>query len=73
MWDERDYTARWIQGLCAIFFALFAAVNGYLVVTSFGLFLGVAGVTLFFASLSLCWRCFWYALTGKRNINRDSY
>jgi hypothetical protein len=73
MWDEKDYTARWVQGFCAIFLALFAAVDGYLVVTSFGLFYGIAGITLFFSSIYYCWRCLRYAVTGKGNVNRDGF
>ena len=73
MWDEHDYTARWIQGICAIFLALFSIVGGYLVYTSTILMVMIGGVTVFFASLTLCWRCTRYALTGKNNVNRDDY
>jgi len=74
MWDEEDYTARWIQGFCAIFLALFALVDAYLLLhTAFVLFYAIAGFTLFCGSIRYCWRCAYYAITGKGNINRDDF
>lgn len=73
MWDEKDYTSRWIQGICAIVLAIFAVGDAYFVLSNFGLFYLVAGVTLFIVSVRICWRCFIYAVTGRGNINRDDY
>jgi len=74
MWDEEDYTARWIQGICAIFLALFALVDVYLLLhTAFAFFYLLAGGTLLVGSVRLCWRCLKYAITGKGNVNRDDF
>jgi hypothetical protein len=73
MWDEDDIEGRIIQGICAVFLALFALADGWVVFVHFGFFFGVAGITLFIGSVRLCWRCFWYAVTGKNNVNRDNY
>ncbi len=74
MWDEDDHFGRWAQGICAIFLALFAAVDAYMFFSGFFLiFYGIAAIILFFASLRYCWRCAKYALTGKGNVNRDEY
>jgi hypothetical protein len=73
MWDEKDYLARWIQGICAVFLALFAAADAYFVVSNFGFFYGIAGVTLFVGAVKLAWRCARYAITGRNNVNRDSF
>ena len=73
MWDEKDHTARWVQGLCAVFLAAFAAVDAYFVVSNFGLVYGVVGFTLFVGSVRLAWRCARYAVTGKNNVNRDAF
>ena len=73
MWDERDYTARWIQGICAVFLAIFAVADAYFVISNFGLLYGIAGVTLFVASVRLAWRCARYAVTGRNNVNFDQF
>jgi hypothetical protein len=73
MWDERDYTARWVQGICAIFLALFAVADIYFLVSNFGLFYSIACITLLVGSVRISWRCARYALTGRNNINRDGY
>lgn len=73
MWDERDYTARWIQAICAVFLALFAAADAWFVISNFGLLYGVSGTLLFFASVRVSWRCARYAVTGRNNINRDGF
>jgi hypothetical protein len=73
MWDERDYTARWIQGICAIFLAAFALLCGYFVLhNTFWMFM-IGGFVIFCGSVRLCWRCASYAVTGKGNVNRDDY
>ena len=73
MWDEHDYTARWIQGICAIFLALFAVGAAYIVYTTPFSILMFGFLTASFGSITLCWRCTRYALTGKNNVNRDDY
>jgi hypothetical protein len=74
MWDEVDYLGRWIQGFCAIFLALFALADAYMLWhTSFVFFYFLAGIGALFGSVRLCWRCFWYAVTGKNNVNRDDF
>jgi len=73
MWDETDYTARWVQGICAIFLAIFAVADAYFVLHFFLFWYVVAGFTLFVGSARLCWRCLRYAVTGKNNVNRDDY
>jgi hypothetical protein len=73
MWDEQDYTARWVQGTCAVFLALFAVADAYFVISNFGLFYAIAGFTLFVGSVRLSWRCARYAVTGRGNVNRDGY
>ena len=71
MWDEKDYAARWIQGICGVFLALFAAADAYFVISNLGLFYLVAGFALFVGSVRLSWRCLRYAVTGRGNVNRD--
>jgi hypothetical protein len=73
MWDEQDYVSRWVQGICAILLAIFAVADAYFVISNFGLFYLVAGVTLFIASVRISWRCARYAVTGRGNINRDDF
>jgi hypothetical protein len=74
MWDETDYTSRWIQGISAIFLAVFAFVDGYMLLhTGFVLFYAASGITLFCGSLYYCWRCLRYAVTGRGNVNRDDF
>ena len=73
MWDEKDYTARWVQGTCAIFLALFAIVAGYFVFTSPGFMVLIGGIAVFIGSVRLCWRCLHYAITGNGNVNRDDF
>jgi len=73
MWDETDYTARWIQGICAIFLAIFAIGAAYVIYTSpFSIFM-IGFLTAFFGAVTLCYRCIRYAITGRNNINRDDY
>ena len=73
MWDETDYASHWIQGICAIFLALFAFGGVYMVLNSSFLMFRFGGLAVFLGSLRLCWRCFRYAVTGKNNVNRDDY
>jgi len=73
MWDEEDYTARWIQGICAIFLAAFAIGGAYMLFNSTFLMLKFGGGAVFVGSVRLCWRCLHYAATGKGNINRDDF
>lgn len=73
MWDERDYTARWVQGICAVFLALFAAAGVYLIYTSTLLMVMIGGIVVVLGAIRLCWRCAVYAVTGRKNVNRDDY
>jgi hypothetical protein len=73
MWDETDYEGRWIQAACAVFLAIFSVLGGYVVVTHIGFFVIVGGVPVILGSIRLCWRCAYYAVTGKNNINCDDY
>jgi hypothetical protein len=73
MWDEKDYLARWVQGISAVVLALFAVADAWFVISNFRLIYGIAGITLFFGSVRLSWRCARYAITGRNNVNRDSY
>jgi hypothetical protein len=73
MWGEEDTLARWIQGICAIFLAIFSIIGAYIVIAHIGLFLLLGGIPVIYGSIRLCWRCTYYALTGKGNVNRDTY
>ncbi len=71
MWDEEDYAGRWIQGICAIFLALFAIVGGDMVLRSTFFMFKFGGIVVFCGSARLCWRCARYAITGQGNVNQD--
>jgi hypothetical protein len=73
MWDETDYAARWIQGICAIFLAVFALVGAYMIYSSPFVLVALGGFAVVVASTRLCWRCARYALTGRGNVNREEY
>jgi hypothetical protein len=73
MWDETDYEGRWIQAICAAFLALFTVLGGYYVLNHLGLFIIFGGVPVIIGSARLSWRCAYYAVTGRNNINRDNY
>lgn len=73
MWDERDYTARWVQGISAVFLALFAAVGIYLIYSTTVFMLIIGGGVVVLGAIRLCWRCAAYAVTGRNNVNRDGY
>jgi hypothetical protein len=73
MWDETDYEGRWVQGVCAIFLALFALIGSYVVLKFLGLFLILGGIPVIIGATRLCWRCAYYAVTGQKNVNRDNY
>lgn len=74
MWDREDYEGRWWQ---LVFGALLIPVCLFFV----WLTLNSSGVdTWQYGSSSLAlgagylsFRCFWYAATGKDNINRDDF
>jgi hypothetical protein len=73
MWDENDYESRWLQGVCTIFLAVFAVIGTYIVLTHIGFFILIGGIPVIIGSIRLCWRCGYYAVTGKNNINRDHF
>ncbi|HEY4358012.1 MAG TPA: hypothetical protein VGN16_19855 [Acidobacteriaceae bacterium] len=73
MWDEQDYTARWVQGISAVFLAAFTVGGVYLMFNAFSIMLLIGGIPVCLASTRLCWRCTRYAITGRGNVNRDSY
>jgi hypothetical protein len=73
MWDEEDYAGRWIQGICAIFLAILAVGGGYMVLYSTFLMLKFGGFAVFAGCARLCWRCARYAITGRGNVNRESF
>lgn len=73
MWDEQDHFGRWVQGISAIFLAVFAAACAYFIYTSTIWMIIIGGITLFLGSVRLCWRCAFYAVTGRNNVNRDGY
>ena len=73
MWDEEDYTARWVQGISAVFLALFTIGGTYLIFHMFSIMLLIGGIPVCYASARLCWRCTRYAVTGKGNVNRDTF
>ena len=52
MWDEKDHTARWIQGICAILLGLFALIDAHLLMrTAFVFFYFIAGLLFWSARL----------------------
>jgi len=73
MWDGKDYGSRWIQGICAIFLALFTVIGGYVVLSHLVFFIIIGGIPVITGSAWLTWRCAYYALTGKNNVNRDYF
>jgi hypothetical protein len=72
-WDEDDRFGRWLQGICAVLLAIFSVIGGYIVLTHIGFFLLIGGIPLIYGSTRLCWRCAHYAITGRNNVNRDSF
>jgi hypothetical protein len=76
MWDESDHFGRWVQGLCSLALVAFLIVDSYLLSHGFGSGMGyttTAETALWVGAAYLAVRCFWYAFTGKDNINRDDY
>lgn len=73
MWDETDYAGRWIQFICAVFLGLFTLLGGYEVLSHLGFYLIIGGLPVITGAAWLCWRCTYYAVTGKNNVNRDYY
>lgn len=77
MWDETDYTARWVQGICAVPLLAWAGADSYLFCT--GYWVGrssvssTAGESSGVIAAYVAYRCLRYALTGRNNINRDDY
>ena len=75
MWGEDDTFGRWFQGLCAIpllgwtFLVLYLLARGY----HMGYSYGTGGTCTGAGSAYLGYRCLYYAITGRDNINRDDY
>jgi hypothetical protein len=70
-WQEDDYFARRIHGLCAVPLLVFAAFEVYLLLNSYGMVLWRGSGSAVATYLS--YRLLWYAITGKRCINRDDW
>jgi hypothetical protein len=73
MWDEQDVSSRWVQGICAVFLAVFSVGGLYMVWNSGFFMLKFGGIALCCGAIRLCWRCAKYAATGRDNINRDNF
>jgi hypothetical protein len=74
MWDETDYVARWIHGICGVFLLPFGAFVEYYDWThwgSFGYSSRLGRGSLGIGSIYVGIRCLWYAVTGRNNINFD--
>ncbi len=74
MWDQDDYLARWLHGLCAIPVLIFILVDVYLLVT--GSWFSLWALTrngLGVGAVFLEYRLVKYAITGRDCINRDQY
>jgi hypothetical protein len=73
LWGEDDTEGRWLQGVCAVLLLPFALVALYLTIHATVLMYRLGGIGLGYYSVRLCWRCAYYAATGKNNVNRDDY
>ncbi len=70
LWGEDDTFGRWLQFFCAIpLIALGAALEYYWWTTPSSGYYGAGGTGM----LILGFRCLWYAVTGRDNINRDDF
>jgi hypothetical protein len=73
VWDEQDYSGRWLQGVCALILG-FCAVGGIYMMTHTTIaMLRFGGIAATFGCLRVAWRCAGYAITGRNNINRDEF
>lgn len=68
MWDEQDTFGRWVQGIFGVLCAVFVAA-----VLFFGLYLSWLVIAATVLACYLGYRSLRYAITGRNNINRDSY
>jgi hypothetical protein len=73
MWDEQDYSGRWLQGICAVFLGIGAVGGIYMVTHATFLMLMFGGIAATLGCIRVGWRCAYYAITGRRNINRDGF
>ncbi len=71
MWDKDDHFGRWVQFVCALPLLLIAGVLFYLsFITNDSLHSTRYKLDLCAsACLVLAFRCLWYAITGKGNVN----
>lgn len=70
MWDKDDHFGRWVQLICAFPLLLAGCALLYLSFADFYSYYYLAcGSGL--ACLFLGGGCFWYAVTGKNNVNKD--
>ena len=71
---QDDYFARWFQAACALPLLAFGFVCLWFLIQN--PFLGVLFIVrdgLGIGAFYLAYRCLRYAVTGKRNINRDDF
>lgn len=76
MWDKDDHLSRWVQGICAVVLCgwILIAIHIHSYLSNDSQFEEQGAVdTSIVAAGVLAVRCFWYAFTGKNNINRDGW
>jgi hypothetical protein len=73
MWDEDDTLGRWIQGIAAMFLAIFALGGIYMALHYTFVMLYFVAIPVVYGSIRIGWRCAYYAVTGQNNINRDDF
>lgn len=73
LWGEDDILGRWIQGIAALFLAVFTVGGVYMLIHATFFMLYFAGVPVLYGAVRLCYRCARYALTGRGNVNRDAF
>jgi hypothetical protein len=73
MWDKDDHFSRWVQGICAIPLIAWCIFGTYLELhdpySNYSRY-GTIGASVI-GSGYVAYRCLWYAITGRRSINRD--
>ena len=53
MWDETDYTSRWIQGICAVLLAMVAVFFGWYTLNHFVFVWIIGGLGISLASVKV--------------------
>ena len=71
MWDKDDHFSRWVQGICALPLIAWCIFGANLIYS--GYFFSIAIWSSVFGSAYVAYRCLWYAITGRKSINRDDY